>query len=33
MQCGKLMNPIDFMVGPLCLKCCKANHAKVAGGR
>ena len=30
-QCGKEMNPIDYMLGPVCLACCKANHAKVAG--
>ncbi len=30
-QCGAEMSPIDFIMGPVCLKCCKANHAKAIG--
>ena len=30
-QCGKPMNPVDVMLGPVCLACCKANHQRVAG--
>jgi hypothetical protein len=28
-QCGKPMNPVSFMMGPVCLECCRANHKKV----
>ena len=30
-QCGADMNPAERMLGPVCGKCCKANHAKVVG--
>ncbi len=30
-QCGREMTPLDYMVGPVCMKCCKANHKKAAG--
>jgi hypothetical protein len=32
-QCGKPMNPIERMLGPVCGKCCRDNHAAVAGKR
>lgn len=32
-QCGKPMNPIDYMVGVVCMGCCRKNHAKVVGRR
>jgi len=25
-QCGKSMNPAERMLGPVCGKCCRANH-------
>lgn len=30
-QCGKPMNPVEVMLGPVCGKCCRDNHKKVAG--
>jgi hypothetical protein len=32
-QCGRDMNPAEWMLGPVCGKCCRANHRAVAGGR
>ena len=32
-QCGAPMNPVERMLGPVCGKCCRANHKAVAGGR
>jgi len=29
-QCGQPMNPIDFILGPICRQCCKFNHAAAA---
>jgi hypothetical protein len=31
-QCHKPMTPIDWMLGPVCLACCKDNHADVVYG-
>jgi len=31
MQCGKPMNPIEWIMGPVCGKCCRANHKAVVG--
>ena len=25
------MTPVDFMLGPVCLECCKEKHAEVLG--
>ena len=30
-QCGEPMNPVQVMLGPVCGKCVKKNHAKVVG--
>jgi len=30
-QCGALMNPVDWMVGHTCLKCCRENRRRVMG--
>jgi len=30
-QCGAAMNPVEAMLGPVCGKCCKANHKRAAG--
>lgn len=30
-QCDTPMNPVQAMIGPVCGKCCKRNHAAVAG--
>lgn len=30
-QCGKPMNPVARMLGPVCGACCKANHAAATG--
>jgi len=30
-QCGKAMNPVERMLGPVCGKCCRKNHKAVAG--
>ena len=30
-QCGTPMNPAERMLGPVCGKCCRANHRAVAG--
>lgn len=32
-QCGRQMNPIERMMGPVCIQCCRANHAAVVGQR
>jgi len=32
-QCGADMNPAAWILGPVCGKCCRANHRAVAGGR
>jgi hypothetical protein len=31
-QCGKKMNPVDWMLGPVCMTCTKKNHAAVTAG-
>lgn len=31
-QCGKSMNPIDYIVGPVCHKCCQRNQKAAMGG-
>lgn len=30
-QCGRSMNSAERMLGPVCGKCCRANHKEVAG--
>lgn len=30
-QCGADMNPGEWLLGPVCGKCCRENHRKVAG--
>jgi len=30
-QCGALMNAAEWYVGPVCGKCCRANHRKAVG--
>lgn len=30
-QCGKPLNPVEVMLGPVCGKCARANHKRVAG--
>ena len=25
-QCKKPMNPVDALINPVCLECCKKNH-------
>ena len=30
-QCGKDMNPAEWLLGPVCGKCTKANHKKATG--
>lgn len=30
-QCGKPMSIMDYIIGSVCLKCCKENHAKAIG--
>lgn len=30
-QCGKDMNPVEWMLGSVCGKCCRLNQAKVTG--
>ena len=32
-QCGKPMNPIDVMLGPVCTKCCRENQKKMTEGK
>lgn len=32
-QCGKDMNPLGWILGPVCDECCKANHRAATGGR
>lgn len=32
-QCGTPMNPAERMLGPVCGKCCRENHRRVASGR
>ena len=29
-QCGKSMTPLDYIIGSVCLECCKKNHAIAA---
>lgn len=28
-QCGRPMTTLDYILGPICLDCCKLNHARV----
>ena len=30
-QCGKTMNPIDYLIGSVCLECCRKNQAEACG--
>lgn len=30
-QCGRAMNPVEAMLGPVCGKCVRKNHMAVAG--
>ena len=30
-QCNKEISALDYMIGPVCLSCCKKNHKKVTG--
>ena len=30
-QCGAPLNPVAAMLGPVCGKCCRENHKRVAG--
>jgi hypothetical protein len=30
-QCGKQMNPVEAIMGPVCGKCCRENHAAFVG--
>jgi len=30
-QCGKPLNPVQVMLGPVCGDCVRENHKKVAG--
>ena len=32
-QCGRVMNPIDYIIGVVCMKCCKENHRRALGKR
>jgi len=32
-QCGALMNAAAWYCGPVCGKCCRKNHKRVAGVR
>ncbi len=32
-QCGKSMNPVDYMVNPVCLNCARENQRNVTGVR
>jgi len=32
-HCGRAMNVIDYLIGPVCLECCKRNHSKITGER
>ena len=32
-QCHRVMSPVDAMMGAVCSKCCRDNHARVTGGR
>ena len=27
-QCGKAMNPVEAMLGPVCGVCCRENHKR-----
>ena len=29
--CGKKMTPIDYLINPVCIDCCKKEHTKVVG--
>jgi len=31
-QCNEEMNPVSWLVNPVCLKCAKKNHKQVIGG-
>jgi hypothetical protein len=31
LQCGKSMNPVEWMLGAVCGKCCRENHRRVVG--
>lgn len=31
-QCGKAMNPVEVMLGPVCGLCCRENHKRFVGG-
>ena len=30
-QCGRNMNPVEWMLGATCGQCCRRNHRRVAG--
>lgn len=30
-QCGRVMGPVEWLLGPVCGECCRANHAKAVG--
>ena len=32
-QCGKDMNPAEWILGPVCGRCCRANHRAATGRR
>lgn len=32
-QCKRPMNIVDYIIGVVCMKCCRENHAKVIGKR
>ena len=31
-QCGRLMNPVNVMLGPVCGPCCRENHRRAVRG-
>lgn len=30
-QCGRAMSTMDWIIGPVCGKCCRKNHAEATG--
>jgi hypothetical protein len=30
-QCGRSMGIMEYIIGVVCLKCCKENHARACG--
>jgi hypothetical protein len=32
-QCGAGMNPAEWILGPVCGRCCRANHRAATGRR